>query len=177
MNSSFSEAKQRYLRLRQAAYDHAQYELQQVLRKEFRVRDWSGKTASAIADQWGIARHADAGWDWPEIIRRYKGEANSLPLAIWTKTEERLAAVALDLCTRRAVELKFLEADPRSDCPLKGKRVLIALEVAFYYAQALGLQEIRVRPINSKLETLYVEVYGFEVAAPFDQMRYLRKRV
>jgi hypothetical protein len=60
------------------------------------------------------------------------------------------------------VTLAFLEGDPRPECPLKGRRALIALDATARYAQGRGKTEIRISPINASLECLYVEQYGFQ---------------
>lgn len=177
VKSSFARAKERYLLCRLEAYKSAQETLAPILDCGFCVKDWSLRTAAAIALQWGIDRHSDGGWNWPEIIRRYKAEPDALPFAIWFEPTERLAAIGLGVATRRAIELRFLEGDPRTDCPIRGKRALIALEVAFAYARACGKQEIRVRPVNASLERLYIKTYGFERIEPSGQAPYLRRNV
>lgn len=83
----------------------------------------------------------------------------------------------MGLTTGQAVEVRFLEADPRGNCPLKGKRALIVLDVAARYAQARSKSEIRVRPVNTSLERLYREVYGFTLMNPKGQPAYFRKEV
>lgn len=73
--------------------------------------------------------------------------------------------------------LRFLEGDPRQDCPLRGKRILIALETAANYAQGRGKKEIRVQPIDDKLVYLYESVYGFVLESPKNEEPYYRKGV
>lgn len=80
-------------------------------------------------------------------------------MAIWV--EERLAGVALVEVGSDYVTLKCVEADPRPDCPLKGRRTLIFLEATACYAQALGKRSIRATPVNADLKKHYIEGYGF----------------
>lgn len=71
----------------------------------------------------------------------------------------------------------FFEADPRPECPLKGKRILIALDAIAAYVQGSGRAEIRVEPANDKLVEVYQTVYEFEVVSPRKGKPYCRKRI
>ena len=126
----------------------------------FTLSECSNRILEAIEAQWEPAgRNKETKWDWKEILRRHN-EPDRLELAIWS--EERLAGVALSVTTGDSVTLAFLEGDPRQDCPLKGRRALIALDATARYAQGRGKAEIRISPINASLERLYVEQYDFE---------------
>jgi hypothetical protein len=133
------------------------------------ITEWSRRALEGLAD-WGETR-----FPWDEIFRRHR-DPDRLELAIWSQ-RDRLSGLALGLTTERSLLLRFVEGDPRSDCPLKGKRILIALEAAAYYAQARGRKEIRVQPIHDKLVHLYENVYGFVLVSPRNEAPYYRKGV
>jgi hypothetical protein len=73
--------------------------------------------------------------------------------------------------------MRFIEGDPRPDCPLKGWRALIVLEAAAFYAQARGKTELRLKEVNSSLESLYRDTYGFRLETPRKQEPYWTKEV
>lgn len=98
-------------------------------------------------------------------MRRNRNEPDSLALAIFTG-ESRLAGLALAMPNSSAVTIKFLEGDPRPDCPLVGRRALITLEAAALYAQGIGRRQIRVEPANATLAALYRDRYGFALVSP-----------
>jgi hypothetical protein len=54
---------------------------------------------------------------------------------------------------------------------------LIALETVACYAQARGKREVRVRPINEAVASLYRDVYGFELVTQPKMTGYLMRRV
>ena len=134
-----------------------------------RITEWTGRALKSL-DDWGRSE-----FDWPEIMRR-DNDPDRLDMAIWSG-QERLAALGLAVTTGQAVILRFLEGDPRQDCPLKGRRILIALETAANYAQAQGKKEIRLQPVNDKLVDLYEKVYGFKLESPRNETPYYRKGV
>jgi hypothetical protein len=140
---------------------------------EFNLSGWSGRTREAYLDQW--LGNPKCSWDWEEIFRRHN-DPDRLDIAIWG-ADERLCGLAVGLTTGEAVEIRFLEGDPRLDCPLKGRRILITLESAACYAQARGRRELRVRPKNERLETLYRQTYGFVLETTRSGDRYYRKGV
>lgn len=118
-------------------------------------------------------RREETAWDWQDVMRRHR-DPDRLDMAIWAG--ERLAALALSLTTSEAVELRFLEADPRRDCPLARRRALVALDASARYAQGLGRVELRVCPINDAIEGL-CKASGFEAKKPKGRESYWTKRV
>ena len=84
---------------------------------------------------------------------------------VWSP-DYRLSAVALIAIREGAIWVEFLEGDPRSDCPLIGKRTLIVLEAAACYAQAVGKKELRLRPVNDEIARYYREVFSFVLEKP-----------
>lgn len=144
----------------------------QVHLPSFNLTGWTQKAREAYQDQW--LKENNCHWDWDEVFRRHN-DPDRLDVAVWASS--RLCALALGTLTGEALEVRFVEADPRPDCPLKGRRILIVLESAACYAQARGRHELRVRPKNSELETLYRQTYGFVVETTRGGDRYLRKEV
>lgn len=176
MSSELHRAKQRYLTCRLDAYRLAKDNLAGAIDVDFRVSELTGRAFQAVTDQWVPAgRGQETAWDWAEINRRYR-EPDRLDMVIWAPGD-RLCGIGLGVTVGPSVEIRFLEADPRRDCPLLGKRALIALEVAACYAQARGKTELRVRPLNSSIERLYREVYAFELVSPRREDPYLMRKV
>lgn len=140
----------------------------------FSISDWSRAVEEAYRLQWcSVARHPDGGWDWPEIKRRFHAPSDQI-LAI--RCGERLSALGLITASKTTVKLAFLEGDPRRECPLKGLRAMIALEVAAMFGQRMGRAEIRLDPVNPDLKELYCGPdYGFEEVSPRKGEPYLRK--
>jgi len=150
--------------------------LRGYVKDDFKIVEINSRAYEAVRDQWDRhGRKPDADWDWRELMRRYR-DPDRLDMAIWSHSN-RISGLALAVTTGSAVELKFLEADPRADCPLRGKRALIALETVACYAQARGKREVRVRPINEAVASLYRDVYGFELVAQPKMTSYLMRRV
>jgi hypothetical protein len=141
---------------------------------DFRLSGWNNQANRAFTDQW-LPAHCSTGWDWPEVFRRHN-DADRLDAVIWGP-QDRLCGLALGTLTAEALEIRFLEGDPRADCPLTGRRALIILECAACYVQARGRSEIRVRPANERLEALYVQIYGFSLATEGQGRAYYFKRV
>lgn len=133
---------------------------------------YSGRVEGAIKAQW---LERQVGWDWPAIARSNR-EFKSFCLAMWAPNDQ-LVGLALMTLSKQAVTLKFVEGRPSSDCTFKGKRILIALEVAANYAQGAGVGEIRIHPLNDTLAHLYESVYGFEVVKERKSESYYRKRI
>lgn len=141
----------------------------EFLGRQIRVTEWTGRAAKSLVDWNGSA------FDWPAIFRRHN-DPDRLDMAIW-HGQDRLCGLALGLTTSNSVVLRFLEGDPRQDCPLRGRRILIALETATNYAQARGKKEIRLQPKNDDLVYLYENVYGFVLESPRNEAPYYRKGV
>jgi len=85
--------------------------------------------------------------------------------------------MALITLSSEAATIRYVEGRPSQDCTYKGKRALIALEVATNYALGAGLSEIRIHPLNETLAHLYERTYGFEVVRPRKEEAYYRKRI
>jgi hypothetical protein len=130
----------------------------------------------AYDNQWPIERHKDASWDWIEVFRRYHRDADRLDMVLWGP-QDRLCGLALGLCSKQAVEVRFVEGDCRTSCPLKSKRFLIFLECATNYAQGRGRAELRIDPVNPALERLYTETYGFSRGTNQQRQTCLGKRI
>lgn len=175
MSRLIASAREKYLRHQFEACRSCAAELGPLLGVSFSIAECSGRALEAVETQWEPAgRNKETRWDWREVIRRHK-EPDRLEIAIWSS--DRLSGLGLALTGGDCVTLSFLEGDPRPDCPLKGRRVLIALDAAARYAQVRGRAEIRVRPINSALERLYVKTYGFEKRSPKGEEPHFFKRV
>lgn len=173
MSSDFKRAIARYETARFEAKRQAALNLQGQTDVDFYIGDWGTRAASALTAQWKDEHASD--WDWPEIFRRHK-DIDRLDIVIWGP-EDRLCGLGLGLRKADFVELRFLERDPRPDCPLIGKIIPIMLECSTCYAQATGRDELRLEPTNDQLATLYKDTYGFTVAKDRKGQAYCQKRV
>ncbi len=174
--SLIAKNSEKYLNTRFSAYRRAEATMSPLIGCRFRIGEYSGRALEAIENHWKpIPRHADACWDWAEIMRRHR-DPDRLDFAIWDD-EERLCGLGLALTTGESVELRFLEGNPRMDCKLKGRRILIALEACANYAQGVGRKELRIQPVNSALENLYRDTYGFQRVTPPKGDVFYRKQV
>ena len=173
MSSTVQRLRAQYEAERGKSRRQAALNLQTPSSVEFYIAGWSRKTESALADQWK-GEHVSE-WDWPEIFRRHN-DPDRLDMAIWS-LGDRLGGLGLGLVKGEYLELRFVEGDPRPDCPLKGRRALIMLECSALYAQARGRSELRIEPINERIATLYQQIYGFTVATDRTGRAYYVKRV
>lgn len=173
MSRHFALVKARSDQDRAGAYRTAALNLQPHLGVEFNISSWSNKAARAFDSQWAAFKR-EVEWDWSEIFQAHR-DFDRLDMAIWNG--ERLCGLGLGLTTASALDFRFLEGCPDPVCPLKGRRILIAMEAAACYAQARGKKEIRVSPINSSLESLYRDTYGFDLETPRKGEPYYRKGV
>jgi hypothetical protein len=171
--STFARAKARFEADRFAARHQATENLRGQLGGEFTIAGWSGRAREAFLDQW--SKEPGVVFPWDDVFRRHN-DPDRLDVAIWGPND-RLCGLGLGLTTSEAVELRFLEGDPRPDCPLKGRRILMFLECAACYAQARGRRELRIQPINEQLETLYRQTYGFVLETPRGGERYYRRGI
>ncbi len=165
-----------YRRLQAEALQTCAQELPAAIGVCFAFSYINSAAIEAVNIQWEPAgRDPNTAWDWQEILRHHQSEPDKMAISVWCG--DRLSALALALTTSQAVELRFLEGDPRGDCPIKGKRALIALDASARYAQGRGKPELRVRPINSGLEKLYKETYGFVLRSPRGEEPYWFRQV
>gem|GEM_PF-5745131 len=127
--------------------------LRGLVGEDLRISEISGKALDAVSSQWKISK-----FDWAVVYDTHK-KPNDFKFAIWKG--ETLCALALARLTTKSVHLSFLEGSPHSDCPLRGKRVLIALETASIYGQRRGKQYLTLEPLNEKLSSVYQGTFGF----------------
>ncbi len=139
----------------------------------FNLSGWGERVRTAYLDQW-FAEPMKPQFDWVEVFARHN-DPDRLDICVWSG--DRLSGLALGTTTGEAVEMRFVEGDPRPDCPLKGRRILIFLEAATCYAQVRGRRELRIRPINERLEHLYTQTYGFVLETLRNGDRYYRKGI
>lgn len=132
---------------------------------DVRYMSCSRRTQEAIAEQWG-----GGVWDWPEILRRYN-DMNRFDVAVWTP-DDRLVMVGLATLSKAAINLRYVEGDPRDGCEFKGKRIPLALEAAVRYGQMNGRKELRIHPVNEALAQLYETTYGFTLVKPKGEVPY-----
>jgi hypothetical protein len=160
VSQHFAAVKARYLQCQHDARHGCERDFSPLFGRVFTLSEISQRALLAVSSQWEPnGRPDETRWDWTQVLRGFRSEWDRLEVAIWS--DERLCGLALAITGGKSVNLRFLEGDPRKDCPLKGKRIMIALDVCARYAQGRGKAELRIEPINSDLEELYVGTYGF----------------
>jgi len=176
VSHSVAAAKARYLQCQHEAFRSCERDLAKSIGYFFTLSEISQRALLAVQTHWEPSgRPAETSWDWKRVLQRYRNELDRFELAIWEG--DRLCALGLATTGGNAVALRFLEGDPRGDCPLKGRRILIALDACARYAQRRGKAELRVQPINSALESLYVGTYGFRKRSPKGEQPYFCRQV
>ena len=170
---SRSAAKNRYTGICADARRQAATKLVPIIGVDFHLTEWSRRCADAIVAQWEPSRRKVA-WDWNEILRRHH-DPDRLDMALWCG--DRLSGIGLCITTGQAVDVRFLEGDPRSDCPLKRSRSLIFFECAANYAQARGKTELRASTTCEELVIHYTQNFGFKIETPRRGPVYYRKPV
>lgn len=168
--------RERYLQNAHDAFRRCETVLRPIIGAQFAIAEYSGRAWNAVKEQWDPnGREPDTAWDWPGLVRYHQKDPDLLTMAVWC--DDRLSALGLATTSGQAVHIRYVEGDPRIDCPLLGSRALIALEACAGYAQGRGKTELRVSPLNDALKHLYMENYGFEVCKPKKADPYLFKKV
>ena len=168
---SVARARQRYETAAENARREAALRVVKMIGIDFSLGRWAARAREAYPAQWAD----QSQFDWPEVFRRHN-DMDRLDIVMWGP-ENRLSGLAMGLTTPKCVEIRFLEGDPRPNCPLKKFRALIAIECSACYAQALGREELRVQPVNKELEDYY-RSFNFEpVKPPKGQQPYWRLKV
>jgi len=168
-NLSFATERQKYI---QGAYQARQFSeqlLSSQLGVNFNTSEWSGRTFEALRAQWG-----NSVFDWERIAVATR-EPSRFDAAVWVG--DRLCCLLVATLGGEAVTLRWVEGDPRPECPLKGRRLLIALDLVTNYAQANGRYEIRAEPLNSAMVNLFETDYGFHAVKAKGRTPYWRKQV
>lgn len=166
---SFATQRQKYIHRAYEARQATEQLLPSELGLKFSTSEWSGRTFESLRSQWG-----GSVFDWEKIDDATR-EPSRLDVAVWVG--DRLCCLMVATLGGEAVTLRWVEGDPRPDCPLKGLRLLIALDLVTNYAQANGRNEIRAEPINSAMVNLFEADYGFKAAKPKRGTPYWWKQV
>ncbi|MBX5153221.1 hypothetical protein HJC04_11335 [Rhizobium sp. NLR8a] len=167
--NNFHAAKARYNQNRFDACHKAVTNLRGVIGVEFHISDLSRGALEAVNSQWGSSE-----FDWQRIHDVYR-EPDCIKVAFWVG--ERLCALAIGTTSGQSLRFRFLEGSPDPNCPLKGVRILIALEVMALYGQMRGKRELVLEPINEKLIDVYENTYGFEVVRPAKGTAFCKKGI
>ena len=169
-----ASARARYLPRCDQARRAAAQTISGGLDLDLSLTGWSRSVSEAWKAQWldGDRRSA-SHWDWDMIHARYHNDVDRLDLAMWVGN--RLCGLALTTLSGEAATVRFLEGQPYEDCPLVGYRAVIAIETAQNYAQLNGRREVRVRPVSPRLEELYRDILGFELATPRGEAAYYKR--
>lgn len=145
--------------------------LRNYIKQPYSVAMWSRAIRHAFEDQW-CPMPRQTSWDWTEIGRRYTPPKDRV---VALRCGDRLAALSVILARRSWVKVHFLEGDPREDCPMRGQRAIVMLDLAATYGQRLGCEEIHIEPVNNTLQSLYCGTFGFEEVLIKGRVEYLRR--
>lgn len=170
MSSSSKKREQhRYIQARSTAYQTTHTSLGGIIKSPFRLSEFTQKMEECWRQQWLPCLDRtppNGGWDWPEVRTHYRRHIDRFEVAIWS-LDDKLYGLAIGKTNQTAVVIEALEGDPRKDCPLKGQLLLIFLQAATCYAQALNRPQLwLMEPANRDLEDRYVSDYGFVVEHP-----------
>lgn len=133
----------------------------------FQLTDWSGDCFTHL---WRIPY-----FPW-KVVRTMFPHPARFELAIWVG--ERLIGLAhCQVKSQDSLLIQAIEGDRDESCPLRGKRALIAIEAANFYAQALGKHILLLHPMNDELATIYVNDHQFKDDRSKDHTNYLWKEV
>lgn len=167
--NAVKNARMRYLQSMHDAMRKSSENIRKELGVDVQLREFTRSTITAI-EEWGATE-----FDWSEILSRVR-DPDCFRFGIWFGN--RLVAVAIATTSGQSVCLRYIEADRRDDAPLKGLRILIALEAITIYGQLRGKVEIKLEPIDEGLISLYENSYGFERISPRKGVpKYWRKRI
>jgi hypothetical protein len=156
---------------RHTALRKATESLRDHVGEKFLLREISLSTL----DEWrDWARSESDQFDWEEIHRKYN-EPDAIKFGIWV--DDQLCGLVLGTTSGQSIKARFIEGSPNPHCPLKGRRILIALEALALYGQLRGKRELILEPINQKLISLYENDYGFEVIRPLKGEPFCRKGI
>jgi hypothetical protein len=153
--NTFTNARARYERDRSEACIASAETLRPVIGVHFEIAEIGRAALDAVALQWGSSK-----FDWDAVYQHHRG-IDAFKFAIWF--ENSLCGLGVATTSGQSVKLRFLEGSPDINCPLKGRRILIALDVAANYGQRRGKRNLILEPINETLIALYENVYGFKV--------------
>lgn len=168
MSRTFTDARARYEKARHEACIKAGH-LRQVLSVNFEVAEMGRAALDAVATQWKTSK-----FNWDEIYRDMRG-IDTFKFAIWVG--DRLCGLGVATTSNQSIRLRFIEGSPLEDCPLKGRRILIALEAVAYYGQLRGKKELLLEPLNEKLISVYETTYGMKIIHPTKGNPYASKGI
>lgn len=169
MAKTFTDARARYENDRQQACIAAGDSLRETLGVDFRISQISRSALDAVHTQWKSSE-----FDWDKINTDIRG-IDAFKFAIWVG--DRLCGLAVATTSNQRIRLRFLEGSPLPDCPLKGRRITIALEAVAFYGQRRGKRELTLEPLNEKLISVYQNTYGFQIIRPHSDPPYALKGI
>jgi hypothetical protein len=167
----YAAARRRHAIEREEAYEIARQVAieRKTCGPDLRITDIDEDTLDVWHGTWRGVHPSGAGkWNWPNLVEQLPHRAAVLPIAIWYGRD--LCGLALGQASRRrgngsrhTVTLTHIERRPEPpDVELRGKIVLIAVEVALMYGRGIGARRLRLRNPDRNL-LRYYELHGFDV--------------
>lgn len=173
--NSLVAAKNRYIQDRYEAMRLTMEGLREHVGVKFKLIEISRSTLEVWKEQWPKWPKTELNqFDWDEIHKRFR-EPDSFKFAIWA--DDELCGLVVGTTSGQSIKVRFIEGSPNPSCPLKGRRILIALEAVALYGQLRGKRELVLEPINQKLIDVYENDYGFEVVRPRKGDPFCRKGI
>jgi hypothetical protein len=177
---SYASEKVRFIKLQVEAMATAARQRADILPNDFRMSQLTTQSDYEWHTQWkpiSTRKGAAGGWNWPDLRAHYQRKATNLTVAMWTGPRPTLNGMFLGRLNRSAATIDYLEGSPDVNHILKGKVVLVALEVVTVYARITGRRYVwLVNPI-SELKDLYTKQYGFEYVEPRKGSPFCRREV
>lgn len=127
-------------------------DLRERVGRDYRVAPFSMHDYQTMIGQWPKEARRYPHWEWLTIYWDHSGPRD---WCFSIRVGDRLCVLAAAKMRNSALTGEFLEADPRPDCPLKGARALIGLDLMARYAEYAKAKEFRIVPENATLARYY----------------------
>jgi hypothetical protein len=162
-----------YPRIRSEAYRLAENDATALIPPvHVRITEIDRAALAAFTQTWE-GRHWSGygGFEWPYLWRRYGRQDRNFHCALWH--ESMLCGLAIGSVPRghSHLTIHYIEARPQGH-PLRGHVAYIALTAAEYYADGVGLPQVRLENPAPALEGWYRQL-GFTLAYRQGVVRYL----
>lgn len=176
-NGGRQRAAQRYRTALYNAQQAAISTLADTVSADFNLSGLTNRAVEAWSAQWvnNNRQPPNGGWDWAEIRNNYRSKIDKFEAAVWS--DQTLSGLSIGCVNHTAVMVDAIEGHPSPSNPLKGQVLLIVLQAATCYAQALGREELWLMEPAGGLIPLYTETYGFSLEKTRQGTPYCRRRI
>jgi hypothetical protein len=173
-----STANLRYISFQIEAMATAATALSEYLPAELKVKQFRDEAEYAWHRQWkpiSDRKPPHGGWDWASLRLDYRNDPTTLAVAIWL--ENALLGLLLGRLNNTAARIDYLEGTPDLNQPLRGKVILLAIEVGARYAQKAGRAELWLTEPVPAVREYAKRVFGFEYVEQQGKTPFCRRKV